>query len=93
MQEQDWNTVRDNKYSAERPADWPPMVRGISFKGLALLGVHEKTGELYWDGRRLVIQKPITLGRVERVLASLAAFSALGIFVIELGRSACWWGG
>lgn len=93
MLQQDWDTVRENKYSTERPSSWPPMVRGISGKGLALLGVHEKTGELYWDGRRLVIDKPITLGRVERVLASLAAFSALGLFVVEVGRSAKWWAG
>lgn len=54
---------------------------------------HKDTGELYWDGRKVIVQRPITLGVFERVLASGAAVSALGVMIVEVGRSAGWWGG
>ena len=34
-----------------RPDDWPEGVNGISLNGLSLLGKHERTGKLYWDGK------------------------------------------
>jgi len=89
----DWDHARKFMFSDERPPDWPAGVRGISMKGVGFLGVHEETGELYWDGHKVVVQRPITLGGFERVLASCAAISAVGLLIVEIGRSAGWWGG
>jgi hypothetical protein len=79
--------------SPERPPEWPEGVRAISMNGVALLGVHEKSGELFWDGRRVLIHRPFELGWVERIIAGLAAVATFGVFVIEFGRSAGWWAG
>ncbi len=89
----DWNRMRKQMHTPEQPSSWPAGVRGISLEGISFLGVHEETSELYWDGRKIVVQKPITLGLFERVLASLAAASGFGILIVEIGRSASWWGG
>jgi hypothetical protein len=71
----------------------PPGVRPISWDNMADLAVDERSGELYWKGKKVVVERPVTLGTVERVVAGLAALAAVGIFVIEFGRSMCWWGG
>lgn len=89
----DWDHARQFMFSDENPPGWPDGVRAISMKGVGFLGVHEKTGELYWDGRKVVVQKPITLGTFERFLASFAAVSAVGLLIVEVGRSAGWWAG
>jgi hypothetical protein len=73
----DWNHARKFMFSPESPPEWPPGVRSISVEGVNFLGVHEMTGELYWDGRKVVVRGPITLGGFERVLAVLAALSAV----------------
>lgn len=88
-----WNEKRTNMYSSERPPEWPKDVRAISFNGIGFLGVNEKTGELYWDGRKVVVRQPVTLGGFERFLAACAAASAVGLLVIEAGRSAGLWAG
>ena len=88
-----WDEDRKAMFSTERPPGWPDGVRDISLKGVGFLGVHEKTGELYWDGRKVVVRKPVTLGGFERFLAACAAASAVGLLVIEAGRSAGWWAG
>ncbi|GLQ55430.1 hypothetical protein [Devosia nitrariae] len=53
----DWAHMRAFRFSNDRPDDWPPDVDSISLNGVALLGIHRKTGELYWDGNRLVTAK------------------------------------
>lgn len=91
-EELDFEEVRRNKFSlVKTPADWPSHVRSISLEGVALLGVSEKTGRLYWDGEEIVTR--VQLGRREIALAVAVAASAVGVFVIELGRSAGWWQG
>jgi hypothetical protein len=45
----DWDVVRANKLSDDHPPGWPHGVRAISMKGVGLLGIHERTGKLYWD--------------------------------------------
>ena len=72
---------------------WPDGVHAISYDNLSSLGVHEATRELYWDGKKIVTQRRIALGLLERVLAGAAAASAVGLLIIEAGRSAGWWGG
>ena len=89
----DWEKVRKWKISDDRPPEWPEGIRAISTQGLSLLGINEQTGELYWDGRKLVTERTITLGSFERLLAGLAAFATFGVFAIEAGRSLGLWGG
>lgn len=89
----DWDNARKFMFTKDSPPGWPADVRGIALEGVSFLGVHQKTGELYWDGRKLLVQKPITLGSFERFLASLAAVSAVGLLIVEIGRSAGWWQG
>ena len=60
----DWDEKRKHIFSTERPPGWPEGVQGISMAGVGFLGVHQETGELYWDGRKVMVQKPITLGLV-----------------------------
>jgi hypothetical protein len=50
----DWRNIRTYKISNDRPDDWPDGVRAISQQGLALFGIKEATGELYWDGKRVM---------------------------------------
>ncbi|HBN9510730.1 hypothetical protein [Pseudomonas aeruginosa] len=76
----DWKEARKNMFSTECPPDWPDGVRGISHKGVGFLGVHEKSGELYWDGRKVVVHKPVTLG----------ALNASWLHWLPSARSACW---
>ncbi|MFL9964718.1 hypothetical protein PQR02_27375 [Paraburkholderia sediminicola] len=87
----DWKGMRQNMYSPHRPPEWPDGVRGISMEGTAFVGVHTATGELYWDGKKVVIQKPVTLGTLERCLVAAAAVGTFGVFVLEHGRSIGWW--
>ncbi|WP_210482728.1 hypothetical protein [Microvirga antarctica] len=90
----DWDKVRKFKFTTcTPPLHWPANVRGISQQGLSLLGINEKTGELYWDGIRVVLRRPFELGTFERWVAGFTAAAAFGVFVIELGRSAKLWGG
>ncbi len=87
------NGTQEGTSDTNRPKGWPDRVEPIRLGSLDLLGVHLDTGELYWDGRKVIVQRPITLGVFERVLASGAAVSALGVMIVEVGRSAGWWGG
>jgi hypothetical protein len=48
MPDADWEIVRKHRLSTGRPPEWPEGVFAISMKGAALLGIHEKTGKLYW---------------------------------------------
>ena len=87
----DWVEVRANRFSKERPDDWPEGVFGVSIKGVALLGVHEKTGRLYWDGKEVVTRSKIRLGTLELWLVAFAAVGTFGTFVTDAGRAVGWW--
>ena len=56
-------------------------------KGIGLLGIHETTNKLYWDGKEIVTRSTVRLGSVELWLASLAAVGTFGTFAIELARA------
>jgi hypothetical protein len=86
----DWDEIRRNKMSDVSPSEWPKGVRAISTKGLALLGIHERTDSLYWDGKEIVIRK-IRLGTFERWIGSIAAAGTFGTFLINIGRANGWW--
>jgi hypothetical protein len=85
----DWARIRAHKFADERPESWPEGVRAISLEGLQLFGIHERTGKLYWDGEEIVTK--VRLMTFERALALIAAVSAFGIFVLQLGKAASWW--
>ncbi|GAA0278450.1 hypothetical protein LNAOJCKE_4568 [Methylorubrum aminovorans] len=91
--EGEWEHTRRIALSPIRPPDWPEGVRSISIEGVGLLGVHEKSGELYWDGKPVAIRPPVRLGTFERWAAALATMGTVGTFIVELGRSAKWWAG
>ena len=88
----DWSHIRSFRFHKERPPEWPEGVLGISTEGLALFGVHEKNGRLYWDGKEIVTRNFITLGTFERWAAGIAATGAFGSFIVNLGHNAFrWW--
>jgi hypothetical protein len=91
MATMDWSHIRANKFSSERPTEWPEGVFAISMKGAALLGIHEKSGKLYWDGKEIVMRSAIRLGTFERWVASIAALGTFGSFAVNIGRAAGWW--
>lgn len=87
----DWAEVRANRFSKDRPNDWPEGVFGVSIKGVALLGVHDKSGRLYWDGKEVVTRSKIRLGTLELWLIGIAAAGTFGSFILDAGRIlGCW---
>lgn len=91
--EGEWEHRRRTAFADIRPPEWPEGVRVMSVRGINLLGVHERTGELYWDGKPLAIRPPVRLGTFERWAAALATMGTVGTFIVEVGRSAGFWGG
>lgn len=96
VDEQNDRLWRENLAETEA-IGWPKGVGRITMGGLGRVGIDDKGG-LYFDGKPLVTKHE--LGRREFLLASIAAWStataallAAGVFTIELGRSAGWWGG
>ncbi|MEP0942743.1 MAG: hypothetical protein ABJH20_13650 [Rhizobiaceae bacterium] len=92
MSETDWNRIRQDRLSDHRPDGWPEGVNGISLNGLSLLGIHERTGKLYWDGKEIVTKRIVRLRGWEVVLAIVATVSAAGMFALDLARTLNWWG-
>ena len=82
----DWAHIRSIRFSTERPSEWPDGVFAISMEGATLLGVHEKSGKLYWDGKEVVTRSLIRFGTFERWAAGFAATGTFGTFVMHVGR-------
>jgi hypothetical protein len=61
-------------------------------EGLSLLGVHEETNKLYWDGKEIVVRNMFRLGTFERWVAGFTAAGAFGTFFVNAGRAIGWWG-
>lgn len=78
----DWDKIRQQKLSSHTPSGWPENVRAISMEGLSLLGIHERTGKLYWDGQE--IATTVGLRRYEKVLATIGALCAVVGTIIAL---------
>ena len=64
-------------------ADWPEGVRGVSIDELDRLGIHEKTGRLYWDGKEVVMRTEFFFseaaqwwGKIVVSAAGVGAFAA-----------------
>jgi hypothetical protein len=91
MSDTDWSLVRKYRLSPDRPPEWPEGVYGVSMKGVSLLGIHEKSGKLFWDGKEVVTRRSIRLGTFERWVAGFAATGTFGTFIVNLGRAIGWW--
>jgi hypothetical protein len=87
----DWSHTRANKFSKDRPEEWPPDVQGISLTGLNLLGINQRTGKLYWDGAEIVTKNLFQFQTYERVIATFALLVAAGGLLLNVGKSAGWW--
>ena len=87
----DWDHIKAEKFAPESPPGWPKGVKGISNEGLSLLGIHEKTSALYWDGDEIVTKRTVELNLFERILAFIVTAATAGTFILELGRSNYWW--
>ncbi len=88
----DWAQSRMFRFSMETaPPEWPEGVKGISMNGLNLLGIHERSGRLYWDGKQLMTRNKIRFGGTELWLLFFAAVGTFGGFVLEVGRIMRWW--
>ncbi len=83
--ETDLPDIRNSRFSREpAPSHWPRGVRQLSMKGSALFGIHEETGNLYWDGK--LVQTSNRLANFERGLAILIATSAASLAVFDAIR-------
>ena len=67
-----------------RPAHWPKGVSGMTWDNMARIGVHEETGDLYWDGQK--VQTKAKLETFERVLAFAVAASTVILAAVEVAR-------
>jgi hypothetical protein len=85
----DWDEIRKYRHVTEpSPPGWPPGVKAISLNGVTLFGIHESTGELYWDGQAVVTEK--RLANYERRLALAVTIATVVMAIIEVGRAAGW---
>ncbi|MER9407711.1 hypothetical protein NKI36_27225 [Mesorhizobium caraganae] len=83
----DWDRIRQYRHVVEpSPPEWPAGVKAISLNGVSLLGVHESTGELYWDGQQIVTAR--RLASFERWMAALVTAASVILAIIETGRAA-----
>ncbi|ESY15180.1 hypothetical protein [Mesorhizobium sp. LNJC394B00] len=83
----DWEQIRKHRHVKEQsPSEWPQGVQAISSSGLTLLGIHEKSGELYWDGQQVVTAR--RLANFERAMALAVTIATVIMAVIEVGRAA-----
>ena len=67
---------------------WPQNVRSISVEGLENLGISD-SGELYWDGKRLEIEKKVTLNLWQNILVATTAISALVVAAVSVLTYVC----
>ena len=85
-------TNNDRKHYAQSTtppkAHWPQNVRSISVEGLDNLGISDN-GELYWDGKRLEVEKKVTLNLWQNMLAAITAGSALVVAVVSVIAYIC----
>lgn len=66
---------RESGMTASATRVWPQGVKEITFEAIGMLGFHERTHELYWNGEKVVTVR--RLATVERWLAALAVAAAV----------------
>ena len=79
----EWAGIKANALSDLRNPDWPANVRAISQNGLSLFGL-DADMQLYFDGKKLRIQKRLDLEWWQSALAVLASLSTAVIAAVEL---------
>jgi hypothetical protein len=84
MSEPDFDQIRKHRRSKSRDEKWPTGVYAISIDGVSLLGIHEDTDKLYWDGREVVTKRVVSLGSQEKWLAWIVALSTVGMFITSV---------
>jgi hypothetical protein len=95
--EMNWDKIKETKWSdATPPKDWPQKVTPISMNGLALLGISQTDGRLFWDGKEIVVKsKLLKLRGFELLLLALAAvgtmMQGIATFVPWLKAVTDWW--
>lgn len=83
--ESDLLDARNSRFSREpTPPHWPRGVRQLSTKGSDLFGIHEETGNLYWDGK--LVQTTNRLGTFERALIIALTASLVSLAVFDATR-------
>jgi hypothetical protein len=83
--ETDMSDIRNSRFSREpAPPHWPRNVRQLSAKGSDQFGIHEETGNLYWDGK--LVQTTNRLGNFERGLVITLAVSMVSLAVFDAIR-------
>lgn len=72
--------MSDAGSKTQTPSHWPEGVTGMNWDNLAKLVVHERTGDLYWDGKR--VETKFKLGGKEAWLAWAVgiATASMGLF-------------
>jgi hypothetical protein len=65
-----------NRERREIEKDWPPHVWSVGLDRLDYLGV-DSAGNLYWDGKRVEIRRPLSLSLWQKIGAVLLAASAV----------------
>lgn len=69
---------------------WPPGVEPIGLEDLDRLGI-SRADELYWDGRRIEIRRPLVLTRLQTIATAIvtvfAILGGLGGFVTGLNNA------
>jgi len=87
----DWQHARSVRFNKQRPPDWPDGVYGISLEGVTLLGVHEQTNKLYWDGKEIVTRHILGFAPFGTFLAVISAIGIFGNFALNFGHTFNWW--
>ena len=64
-------------------------VKEITPEDMGKLGVHEQSGKLYWEGKEIYTRKKVSLRWYELLLASITAFSAGLLVLLEIYRTFC----
>jgi hypothetical protein len=85
--EMDWASVRSERWAkAPPPPEWDAGVKPISLAGLSLFGIHQQSGNLYWDGKEIVVRRRFALTWYQGLLATITAFSTLVLASVEFYR-------
>lgn len=88
----DWDRLRQFRYSeTSPPPEWPSHLRPISQEGLSLFALDPSTGDLYWDGQRVRVERTITLEAYQIVLLTLATIGTVLAGIHPFGQSFGWW--
>jgi hypothetical protein len=83
-----WTSTRQHRFAPDSPPPtWPRDVLPISTEGLVLFGIQEGTGELYWDGKPVQLQRKIRRGGLERIVIGVAALATIVLTSIEVFRT------